>query len=302
MNIIDKLRNTITALLYFPLENINDKRWQIGSTIGLVTFCSVFLYIFMPFNINYWINETEIFPHYSIYGICIGGGITLLFSHIIIYFLYKNRQRLYVYHLLIACLWDIICLSLALGYLYHTHPNNYWLDLYETSLITMPILVLAYFLLGLLFIIQELKKQQEPQAAISSTPILQPTSELICIYDANQEIRLQLEKKDLLYIEAADNYITVFFLKDGHLSKELIRNTLKKAEESLSSKGFIKCHRSYLINQSAIQGWKKGGRNYKLLLKHTNQTIPVSRSYIPTIIKDEPLVPKTAISPQEAED
>lgn len=164
----------------------------------------------------------------------------------------------------------------------------------------MPILVLAYFLLGLLLIIQELKKQQEPQTAISPTPTTQqPTSEMICIYDANQEIRLQLEKKDLLYIEAADNYITVFFLKDGHLSKELIRNTLKKAEETLSSKGFIKCHRSYLVNQTAIQGWKKDGRNYKLFLRNTNLSIPVSRSYIPTIIKDEPLTPKNTISPQE---
>lgn len=299
MNKLKKIQAYLILFFFFQLETLTNKKWQFGITIGLILFCSVFLNIFMPFNINLWIKELSFFPN-SMKDIYYWGGITLMLSHSLFIFTIKKETKIYIYHLFLACFIDIICLSFTLSNLYRSHPNNYWYDLYETSLLITPILILAYILLGLLLTVWKLTSNR--QEARNNTVIKHPNNEfskMINIYDANKEIRLILRQNDLLYIEATDNYITVFFLKNGYAAKEIIRNTLKNTAKDLSTTGLIKCHRSYLVNQYAIKGWKKDGRKYKLLLKNTDLSVPISRSYIPNISKVVSSIPKTPISPQE---
>jgi len=63
-----------------------------------------------------------------------------------------------------------------------------------------------------------------------------------------------LETKDILYCQADDNY-THIYLKD---KKKLVSKTLKYFEEILTSKGFARVHKSYLVNVNAVVAYKKG--------------------------------------------
>lgn len=63
-----------------------------------------------------------------------------------------------------------------------------------------------------------------------------------------------LELQDILYCQADDNY-TQIYLKKG---KRLVSKTLKYFENSLSEKGFVRIHKSFLVNVNEITEYKKG--------------------------------------------
>ncbi len=64
-----------------------------------------------------------------------------------------------------------------------------------------------------------------------------------------------LELKNMLYCKADDNY-TQIFLADS--KTKLVSKTLKYFETILSENGFVRIHKSYLVNVNFIKTYKKG--------------------------------------------
>jgi hypothetical protein len=82
---------------------------------------------------------------------------------------------------------------------------------------------------------------------------------------------------ELLFIEADDNYSTVFW-KNGHgLEKKLLRVNLKNIENQLNNSFTIRCHRSYIVNVHAISAITGNTNGYKLQIRDSDFSIPVSR-------------------------
>lgn len=63
-----------------------------------------------------------------------------------------------------------------------------------------------------------------------------------------------LEISDILYCEADDNYTKIYLNK----GQKLVSKTLKYFEDSLSPQGFVRTHKSYLVNVSKIVRYRKG--------------------------------------------
>lgn len=63
-----------------------------------------------------------------------------------------------------------------------------------------------------------------------------------------------LQISDILYCEADDNY-TKIYLDRG---QKLVSKTLKYFEESLHAYGFVRTHKSYLVNVNEITRYRKG--------------------------------------------
>lgn len=289
----------LVSFLRLPLKQLSQGRWQMKVTVGLILFCSLFLTFFVPFNITAWLTPFTFLPVSSIASLCIGGGAALTLSHTAFYLISRKVSPMRVCHLLLSCILDITFLSFVLAYLFRSYPDSYLTDLYETFQLVAPVLLLAYLLLGLALAVYQLREARYVSGSVEPDTI---PEEMVCFYDTNGELRFRLFLDDVLYIEAADNYVSVYFMKNGRLSKELLRNTLKNTEKNLSGKGFQKCHRSYLVNTRKVTGWKKSGRNYLLLFGAACQSVPVSRLYIPQFIKDEPFTPKLTRLPQENTD
>lgn len=64
-----------------------------------------------------------------------------------------------------------------------------------------------------------------------------------------------VEMEDILHLEANDNF-TNFYLKNG--SKKVICRTLKFYEDVLKDSGFMRIHRSHIVNLNYITSYKKG--------------------------------------------
>ncbi len=82
---------------------------------------------------------------------------------------------------------------------------------------------------------------------------------------------LVVEIKDIIRCESDSSYTTVFLTKNR---KVVVSKPLKEYDEMLSDCGFIRPHKSHLINVNYIQSYEKSGGGYLVLKDRTN--IPVS--------------------------
>lgn len=89
---------------------------------------------------------------------------------------------------------------------------------------------------------------------------------------------LDIHLHDLLYIESDDNYSTVYW-KNGHgLEKKMLRVNLKNVEAQLDNDFIVRCHRSFIVNINFITHVGGNTNGYKLSIRDTEITVPVSRS------------------------
>lgn len=118
---------------------------------------------------------------------------------------------------------------------------------------------------------QEISKIKDLKSEVSKT-----SNASITIYSDTSET-LTFKLPDLLFIEADDNYSTVYW-KNGHgLEKKLLRINLKNIESQLNNTYAIRCHRSYIVNVHAITNVTGNTNGYKLQIRDSDFSIPVSR-------------------------
>ena len=111
---------------------------------------------------------------------------------------------------------------------------------------------------------------------------IKEVTERICkeLMDRKQELLLakgqeitRIRIKDIFYIEAEGNYLNIFG-KHGVIK---YRETMTNMEKELVHKGFIRCHKGYLVNGNYIEKFKSS--EIEINYKEETKLIPVGRSY-----------------------
>ena len=98
----------------------------------------------------------------------------------------------------------------------------------------------------------------------------------------NEAITLHIS--DLLHIEAVGNYVKVFYLHEGEVHTNTLRATLKQMEDELSEEPVIvRCHRAFLVNLKQVEKAVSRAGTMQLVIKHSGESIPVSRSNMPQV-------------------
>lgn len=95
-----------------------------------------------------------------------------------------------------------------------------------------------------------------------------------CFHISNGDVKLPLD--EILYFESDGNYLKLF----SRDSEYRFRSTLSAVENTLSDNGFIRIHKGFLVNQSAI---KILASDEAELVNGTR--IPIGRSYADTAKK-----------------
>lgn len=101
------------------------------------------------------------------------------------------------------------------------------------------------------------------------------TSPLTLFSETSETLSISLP--DLLFVEADDNYSTIFWKQKEGIQKKLLRANLKNIESQIDNSFTLRCHRSYLVNINAIENITGNTNGYKLKIKETDFSIPVSR-------------------------
>ena len=108
------------------------------------------------------------------------------------------------------------------------------------------------------------------QQEVTHSPVTLPSD--------NKNEALTLDPDSLVYLEATDNYVTVYYQKENGVTKAVLRSTLKAQEEALAEiPGMFRAHKSYVVNCNRITNVSGNAQGYKLQLEGVETVIPVSR-------------------------
>ena len=119
----------------------------------------------------------------------------------------------------------------------------------------------------------ELDKIKNLKETVSSTKM--KSQPITLLSDTSETLTFNLP--DLLFIQADDNYSTVYWKDGQEVQKKLLRINLKNLDQQIGNPYAIRCHRSYIINVNAISNITGNTNGYKLQVLDTEHFIPVSR-------------------------
>jgi DNA-binding LytR/AlgR family response regulator len=149
---------------------------------------------------------------------------------------------------------------------------------------TALVLLLPYSILWLYFSWRDKKEQIEKLAEFPSFP--ENSRNMIPFYDDKGILKFSIKKENLLYLESAENYVNICYLNKGKVSKYLLRDTLKKIEDTFSGTEIIRCHRSFIVNFEKVRVIRKDKDGLKLEFDDPSVTdIPVSKTYVNAVMQ-----------------
>lgn len=264
---------------------LNEKANIVKLIIFTSLFALVFINIYEPFGADKWYNVTPLqFFTYSSLTI-LTGVLVVVVSRMIMYRTNK-RTIIKLWHYLLWIFCEILAMSLfyALFRKIVLNSPQVFIELVKSSShYTALVLLLPYSALWLYFSWCDKKEQIERMEEFHG--ILPNTKDMIPFYDDRGTLRFSVKKENLLYLESAENYISIFYLNKGKMSKHLVRDTMKKVEESFSGTDVVRCHRSYMVNFGKVKVIKKERDGLKLELDNPSvPDIPVSKTYVRAVM------------------
>lgn len=268
------------------LDKMNTLHNRLLLSGTILCFALIFMYLFKPFGIDYWIGETFGNRNTVILSICLFSFAVIFTSQIIQFFLFRNKPYT-LSHFIVGIIAEVVVISLPLAYASTNEYSSFSNELIITLRLIAATLLFCYFVSTLILYALNLGNNavitniENSAAEVQSEDenSLPNTLSMFSIYDDNGQLRFSVNSNDLLFIESADNYVMVHYLRNENYCKQLVRTTLKSIEADAGKAGCVRCHRSYLINKHKIGEIKKNGRQYEVHLHHIHQAIPISKSY-----------------------
>ena len=252
----------------------------------------LFISIYQPFNSRQWLeqlNEWEYFLS-GIFVVLVAMAVIAV-SRIIMCYYCKNHVLSQV-HYAVWVTAEILSVSLV----YAIFPiiatpegANRFLSVWgDAAIYTFFILLIPYAIVHLALIMLHYREQLEAMEArkFAEDDDLNPLPDMFNFYDDKNELKLSLRPDTLYYMEAADNYVMIYYSGQGKLQHYLLRSTLRELEEKFQDAGLRRTHRSYIVNFSRVR-----------LLKRTNEglmidfdiegvpNIPVSKTYMDAVME-----------------
>lgn len=100
-------------------------------------------------------------------------------------------------------------------------------------------------------------------------------------YDSRNLLKFAVQASSVLYLESSENYVYINYLKEGQALEYKLRNSMRNIEEMCEKAGFVRSHRSYLINPEHVSLIRKdeNGLYFAEFDSGKGKTVPVSRKY-----------------------
>lgn len=265
---------------------LNEKRNIVRLILFTSLFALVFINIYSPFGVDKWFNLTNLqFLTYS--SLIILAGVLVVVVSRIIMFQVCKRHIINIWEYLLWIFTEVFFMALfyALFEKLFLDDKRIFSDLVKLSARnTSLVLLLPYSISWLYFSWRDKKEQIDRLADVQSFSA--NTRNMIPFYDDKGVLKFSIKKENLLYLESAENYVNICYLNKGTVSKYLLRDTLKKIEESFSGTEIIRCHRSYMVNFDKVKVIRRDKDGLKLELDNPLVIdLPVSKTYVNSVMQ-----------------
>ena len=279
LNVFQRLRE--------PFPDRASGKQNLKNFLGVGTFVCLFLFVLQPFGTwGPWPIQLLICASFGVLTILFGWLYDLLSTKVLRLKMYGPKWTLgkWILHSMGLITWiafgNVLLVAVLFGY--------NWMDLTFPLKMLFNTLLVGIFPLTFSGLMVQLKaarkftseaEQLRPTAVNAHTTPAQPVA-----IPAQTNQLLEIAPSDLRYAEAMQNYVTVYYMQGGELSKELIRSTISSIEKAFEGSDVIRCHRSFLVNRSAITDISGNAQGLKLQVQDIPDiTVPVSRTYIPRL-------------------
>ncbi|MEN8191519.1 MAG: LytTR family DNA-binding domain-containing protein [Bacteroidota bacterium] len=275
---IDKLKQILTR----PFPIIESNREKLGIAFSFGFFIFLFLYIFKPFGLDE-VENNEIL-YFAGYGVIT--TLVILFNLFVIMNLFPSfyyPEKWNVWKSTIHSFFMIIFIAL-MNWLYFSSFNkpsdlnhSFLYFIYITFVVgAIPsIFSTYYFEQRFRTRNEEIASRVNQQIAVKNSNSNSETKKTV-VSVAN----LEISQKDFLCVKSMGNYVTIFFIDNETVKKEIVRTTMKKIEESISNnERIIRCHKSYFVNLNKVETTSGNARALYLHITELDFQIPVSRNY-----------------------
>lgn len=274
--------NKWKTLLNRPLTGILDSSGDKYLLAVIFTvFTPIFMLIFQPFGVNNYDPSGNISAE-LLTGVAIVGmiqGLSILVTEFLItpYLIRPDSVQKLILHILFV----LFFLSSSTFLIYNVLGNFHdwsWSSFFEFQWNIAFLGIIPFGATLLYFQYRNTKEVAESMIIHRSKP-----DDLISLRSSSGKDKFSLTLDKLLYIEARDNYVAIFYRDNDRISEEMIRIPLKDAESQCDGYPVYRCHRSFLVNISQVEKAKGNRHKLELFLSGTEVSVPVSRSYVAEI-------------------
>lgn len=278
-------------------DYLTNRKNTISFILFTALFALVFINIYSPFGAEKWrlegnIGEVRFFIYSSI--LILIGMLVIVLSRVLMYLYTKNRSMVYgVYASWIIAEISVLAFVYALIRYFVFGGADFSLILKNTIRTTAFIIMLPYVISWLYLSFRDkynaLEKIESNKMELNGDgyeDFKHNTFSLLSFRDEKGVLKFSIKKDDLLYLEAADNYVIIHYLDNKKLAKYMIRNTLKRFEAELPNAGLVRCHRSYMVNMDNVKMIRKGKDGLIIGFESPVElSVPISKTYLDPFIK-----------------
>lgn len=271
------MNEKIPAYLY-------EKKNSIKTILFTASFALLFINLFQPFGSRDWYPGVSDIKYFAFSSLIILTGMLVVVISRMILTAFSQKREVYYWQYALWILTEIVAMAVFYTLFAKFFPKDGVerdiSEIFRQSIInTALVLLLPYAITWLYFSWKEKSAllehiEQEKGAE-------QRSKTLIAFHDEKGDLKISVMLENLLYIESADNYATIYYLNKSGISHFLLRNSLKWMEENLmEGTPLVRCHRSYIVNMDKVKILKKVKGGLVLELDEENTPdIPVSKTY-----------------------
>lgn len=194
------------------------------------------------------------------------------------YYFLRKRVRLSLSYYAAWCVMEIVVCS-AFVALYVTLISrgqfNYFVFLGRSFRSLSTLMVYPYVIIYQSYYILDLKNNVKDEDDVR-----------IKFYDNRKLLKFTTTAASVLYIQAAENYIDIYYMENGKVKLYELRNSMKNIEQLCAKCGFVRVHRSYLVNPANVRSVAKAseGRYFATMNASGVEDVPVSKKYYQDIV------------------
>jgi len=275
-----------------PFPFLETNKQKLLSSFSFAGFIYLFLLIFQPFGIS----EVEMnIPIYLLGFFFITLIVTLIAFLVLplVFVKFYSNDNWNVWKTLFMSTGIIFVIGI-LNWWYNQLINPTSESHHALGLFLIETLVVGVFP-SILFtlILERLLSDKHQQLAKSFEEKIHETyndrhTQLVDILSDSDKESLRINVDDLVCIKAEGNYVRIFYyINSKEIGDKMLRNTLSKISEDLKEFQNVKrCHRSYIVNFNRVEHISGNARNYNIHFKDLEFSVPISRSFPKTLVKE----------------
>ncbi|MBO2525111.1 MAG: hypothetical protein CW341_05360 [Bacteroidetes bacterium] len=265
---------------------------NIQMLIFVLVFSIVFVSVYTPFDLNTLYQSLDDLMKAVYIVITVVGCVSILVISRLILWAVCKRERISMLQYIIWIAAEIVTIVFVYAVFskFVLDDERAFGEIFERALIFVPsILFIPYLVSYMYYSLKEKNRKLntllDKQEIWDNKPYTH-VDEVFNFCDEKGKLKLSMLLANVYYIAAADNYVNIYYIDNGHLVHYMLRNNLKELEEKLQSKGFCRNHRSYIVNMQKIKMISREKEGLFIIFDSDEVApVPVSKTYSEQIVE-----------------